>query len=746
MLFVPPSMPAVEAQNYEIPGWIKNTAGWWADDQIDDDSFLKGIKYLMDNLILQIPTNKKSNEHGVLRLTSYQYDLPKAADVTSIDLFVKFSGEEVGNQVTLKVTRPDGKINQENIRIPKGDTTLSYQYKLKSDFPIGEYQITAGATGDIQLGPISFNVAAKSENEKTIPFWIKNTAGWWATSSISNAEFVNALQFLVKEQIIKIEQKVEVICTYRDQKNCVKSFTGQSIDPNLLVYRTKLTEVPDKIVSGKLIKSKPFVAIVVYSTQDEYCSGEEKRKALAYAKMTEYLLNKLPRQSQPTEVVGVCMELHEIVGDTYPFTLKELGISGPEMVVYVGGLEANLESYDDKNALGWWSVDCTYGNHYYECATNQIVICDECRFYRTFDTDSPPVNAKDSEIPIERGMWILSHEIGHSNHYERNGSGLYWDGAVYRNAYATSIHDNQRGYDYCHQQGILENKLCKKLYEKVKINEKIYTVMNINYAINNWRGEQKDVVEAIEDLVGTGASVEGFNKVTNYEYHEKDDAGAVIPKDIFSIEYPDDPQSSGGYEYNWYWNFGNGTSDPKEQESEFYHEWQTDSVLEKFVIWLAKAQACTDCPGGYENTRTLANTNVYFFENVYSTGKSDAAILAAIEGVERKWCSDSSRNTNGFDCLNFKVRDKSVYQTDEGRKAYTVEYEFVKYWRDASEPLNFQIKKEPKVYTATEIHDGNDAWYISNLTHKDVFDKNPDQFYHFIESFRLVDYNTPVED
>jgi len=73
-----------------------------------------------------------------------------------------------------------------------------------------------------------------------------------------------------------------------------------------------------------------------------------------------------------------------------------------------------------------------------------------------------------------------------------------------------------------------------------------------------------------------------------------------------------------------------------------------------------------------------------------------------------------------------------------------VEYEFTKFWRDYSEHLNFQIKKEPKVYTATEIHDGNDAWYISNLTHKDIFDKNPDQFYHFIESFRLVDYNTPV--
>ena len=747
MLFVPPSMPAVEAQDSEIPAWIKNNAGWWAEGKIRDNDFVKGIEFLMDNLILYVPTNKKSNEDGVLRLNSYQYELPNAANITTVDVFGKFSGEKVGSQIAIKVIGPDGKINQENIRIPEADTVLSYQYKLKSDFPLGEYQITASAAGDIQLGPISFTVTAKSEEEKTIPFWIKNTAGWWATSSISDAEFVNALQFLVKENIIKIEQKVEVICSYRDQKGCVKSITGKSIDPDVLVYRTKLTEVPDKIVAGKLIKSKPFVAIVVYSTQDKYCSGEEKRKALAYAKMTEYLLNKLPRQSQPTEVIGVCMELHEIKGNTYPFTLKVLGISSPKMVIFVGGLEANLESYDDKSAVGWWSVDCAflYGGteRGWSCVQNQIVVCDECERWFTLDTDSPPVNSVDFDDAMDRGMWTLAHEIGHSNHYEKNGAGVYWDGAFYRNAYATSIHDNQRAFDYCYQQGLLENELCKKLYEKVKINEKIYTIMNINYAINNWKGEQKDVLEAIEDLVGTGASVEGFNKKTYTETYEKDDAGVNISKDIFSIEYPDDPPSNNDYEYHWFVNFGNGTTDPKEQESEFYHDWQTDSVLEKFVIWLNKSQSCTECPAGYEYSDSLADTIVYFFENIRYAGNSDTAILATIEGVERNWCIDSSRNTNGFDCLNFKVRDKSVYQTDEGRKAYTVEYEFTQFWRDPYEPLNFQIKKEPKVYTATEIHDGDDAWHISTWTHKDIFDKNPDQFYHFIESFRLLDYNTP---
>ncbi|NJK77740.1 MAG: hypothetical protein HC944_01505 [Nanoarchaeota archaeon] len=31
----------------EIPTWIKNNAGWWADGKIDDNSFVQGIQFLV---------------------------------------------------------------------------------------------------------------------------------------------------------------------------------------------------------------------------------------------------------------------------------------------------------------------------------------------------------------------------------------------------------------------------------------------------------------------------------------------------------------------------------------------------------------------------------------------------------------------------------------------------------------------------------------------------------------------------
>ena len=47
-----------------IPSWIKNTAGWWANDQIPDEEFLKGINFLIDNgiLVIDLPNIEELTE------------------------------------------------------------------------------------------------------------------------------------------------------------------------------------------------------------------------------------------------------------------------------------------------------------------------------------------------------------------------------------------------------------------------------------------------------------------------------------------------------------------------------------------------------------------------------------------------------------------------------------------------------------------------------------------------------------
>jgi len=38
----------------EIPDWIRNNAAWWADGQINDNSFIQGIQFLIKEGIIQV--------------------------------------------------------------------------------------------------------------------------------------------------------------------------------------------------------------------------------------------------------------------------------------------------------------------------------------------------------------------------------------------------------------------------------------------------------------------------------------------------------------------------------------------------------------------------------------------------------------------------------------------------------------------------------------------------------------------
>ena len=41
--------------DYQIPNWVKNNAGWWADGQIPDSAFIDGITFLIKHEIIVVP-------------------------------------------------------------------------------------------------------------------------------------------------------------------------------------------------------------------------------------------------------------------------------------------------------------------------------------------------------------------------------------------------------------------------------------------------------------------------------------------------------------------------------------------------------------------------------------------------------------------------------------------------------------------------------------------------------------------
>ena len=47
-----------------IPDWIRNNAGWWSEEQIDDNTFIQGIEYLIQNNIIVIPQTQQENSES----------------------------------------------------------------------------------------------------------------------------------------------------------------------------------------------------------------------------------------------------------------------------------------------------------------------------------------------------------------------------------------------------------------------------------------------------------------------------------------------------------------------------------------------------------------------------------------------------------------------------------------------------------------------------------------------------------
>ena len=50
--------------DFTIPSWIKNTAGWWASDIIDDNSFVTGIQWMISNNVIVLPPTEQGEGDG----------------------------------------------------------------------------------------------------------------------------------------------------------------------------------------------------------------------------------------------------------------------------------------------------------------------------------------------------------------------------------------------------------------------------------------------------------------------------------------------------------------------------------------------------------------------------------------------------------------------------------------------------------------------------------------------------------
>jgi len=89
--------------------------------------------------------------------------------------------------------------------------TLKFEYPISPQSKSGGYEaIQTGYAAASNSQSLVSNYAVEyklSETESVkinIPPWIKDQADWWVNGAISDIEFLNSIQFLIREKIIVI--------------------------------------------------------------------------------------------------------------------------------------------------------------------------------------------------------------------------------------------------------------------------------------------------------------------------------------------------------------------------------------------------------------------------------------------------------------------------------------------------------------------------------------------------------------
>ncbi len=137
-------------------------------------------------------------------LNAEKFVLPKYKETSDVIIIGKIANYKQGTQVKLILENPDKSSQSFNLFATsqgnfKGIMTLNH------DSIPGVYNIFVEYLGSSQ-GSTSFTIV-----KFVVPDWIKNNAGWWSSNAISDDEFIDGIEYLIKEKIILIPEDQPLI-------------------------------------------------------------------------------------------------------------------------------------------------------------------------------------------------------------------------------------------------------------------------------------------------------------------------------------------------------------------------------------------------------------------------------------------------------------------------------------------------------------------------------------------------------
>jgi len=191
--------------------------------------------------------------------------------------------------------------------------------------------------GVIVIPPTSVS----GEQSQSVPAWVKNNAGWWADGTITDGEFVNAIQHLIKTGVISIPV---------EQKSSEPSATSKSTSdtPN-----SKISSLDSELEKCSSI-AKPYERL--------NCEREAKLKITEY----EYEQNSVQYVVGPATFYFPGPE-YEVspTGQallTIKMLVKNTGSSENVSMMCTGPSICNYDVWNGEKAFKYSATDFTNGN------------------------------------------------------------------------------------------------------------------------------------------------------------------------------------------------------------------------------------------------------------------------------------------------------------------------------------------------------------------------------------------------
>ena len=142
---------------------------------------------------ITVSTDKMSYNHGDIVTINGQ-----GAESYSISIrIISPSGNLITKLSTFKTSA--GEFSTLWI-IPNGIEKGTYEIEVRDATQFAQTTLSLGLPQTTEPAP-----------EAKIPEWVKNNAGWWADGLIADADFIEGIQYLIQNDIMKIAGTVETV-------------------------------------------------------------------------------------------------------------------------------------------------------------------------------------------------------------------------------------------------------------------------------------------------------------------------------------------------------------------------------------------------------------------------------------------------------------------------------------------------------------------------------------------------------